>query len=83
MNKETMIFDGVEYAILIASDVVRDGLGFEVYRHGDTAQLVFEVFRDDGRRQFLVSQFEPNLPLSLIEYVVQVARAELGEFANQ
>jgi hypothetical protein len=75
-----MNIDGVQYSFLIASDVARDGLGFEVYRDGASKELVMEVFRDDGKCQYLVSQFEPGLPLALIEYVATRARAELGGF---
>ena len=76
-----MNFDGVEYSFLVASDVhLRDGLGFEVYRHGDAKEFVLEVFRDDCNLQFVVSQFVPQLPLSLIEYVAKVARDKLGGF---
>jgi hypothetical protein len=76
-----MNFDGVEYSFLVASDVhLRDGLGFEVYRHSDKKEFVLEVFRDDGKLQYVVSQFVPQLPLSLIEHVAKVAREELGGF---
>ena len=49
-----------------------------MYRHGDAKELVFEVFGDDSKLQFVVSQFVPQLLLSLIEYVAKVARDELG-----
>ncbi|SHG63451.1 hypothetical protein [Massilia sp. CF038] len=79
-----MNFDEVEYSFLVASEVhLRDGLGFEVYRHGAEKEIVLEIFRDDSKLQYVVSQFVPNLPLSLIEYVAKVARNELGGFAAE
>lgn len=80
-EQKQMNFDEVEYSFLVASEVhQRDGLGFEVYRHGAEKEIVLEVFRDDRKLQYVVSQFVPNLPLSLIEHVAKVARNELGGF---
>jgi hypothetical protein len=79
-SDETINAGGITYSFLIASDVLRDGLGLEVYRDGAAKELVMEVFRDDGKCQYLVSQFVPELPLALIEYVAARARKELGGF---
>lgn len=70
---------GVEYSFLVASDIQRGGLGLECYRScGDTKELVLEVFRNDARQQYLVTQFVQELPLELIEYIAAVSRKELG-----
>ncbi|MFL6656932.1 MAG: hypothetical protein ACJ8GW_02570 [Massilia sp.] len=76
-----MKIDDVEYSFVLASDGQRNGLGFEVYRQDPVRELVLEVFRDDGARSYAVSQFVPGLPLLLVEYVANVARDELGDFA--
>jgi hypothetical protein len=76
-----MEIDGVKYSFQIASDVIRDGLGFECYCDVDGNEtLVLEVFRNDGKRRFEVSQYVDALPLELYEYVISEARGRLGSF---
>ena len=76
-----MVVNGTEYSFQIASDIVRDGLGFECYCRIDGKEtLVLEVFRNDGKRRFEVSQHINKLPLELYEYVIPKARGELGNF---
>ena len=76
-----MEIDGVKYSFQIASDVIRDGLGFECYCKVDGKEtLVLEVFRNDGKKRFEVSQYINELPLELYEHVISKARGELGSF---
>ena len=76
-----MEIGGVKYSFQTASDIVRDGLGFECYCEVDGKQtLVLEVFRNDGKNSFEVSQYINELPLELYEYVISKARGELGNF---
>jgi hypothetical protein len=77
-----MQIEGIEYRFQVASDLQRDGLGLECYRQSDAGEeLVLEVFRNDSKREYIFSHFSKDLPLSLVEYVVSVARTRLGGFA--
>jgi len=76
-----MNINGIEYRFQVASDVQRDGLGLECYRtKNEKEELVLEVFRNDSELKYVYSQFEQDLPLELIEYVVSISRKKLGEF---
>ncbi|WP_035057808.1 hypothetical protein [Andreprevotia chitinilytica] len=80
---KTLWIDGVEYKFLRASDVIRDSLALECYRIEErNEKLVCEAFRSDALHQYLFSQFEPELPLALIEHIGNVARELLGDFVD-
>ncbi len=54
-GKQAMPIEGIDYRLVFASDVnPRDGLGLECWR-GE--QPLFEVFRDDVGRRFVVNLF--------------------------
>ena len=36
-------------------DLYNDDKTHELYRHGDTREFMLEVFRDDGKRRYVVS----------------------------
>jgi len=55
-----------------------DGLGIECWRGND---MVFEIFRNDETLRFEVTLFEQDVPLELLQYAIQTARANLGEFS--
>lgn len=75
-----MVVHGVEYEFLTASSVTKghDGLGIECWRGND---MVFEIFRNDETLRFEVTLFEQDVPLELLQYAIQTARANLGEFS--
>jgi hypothetical protein len=75
-----VVVHGVEYEFLTASSVTKghDGLGIECWRGND---MVFEIFRNDETLRFEVTLFEQDVPLELLEYAIQTARANLGEFS--
>ncbi|BEV07756.1 hypothetical protein [Methylophilus sp. DW102] len=76
-----MIISGTKYTFLVASDTERDGLGWECYCNVEGEEkLVLEVFRNDAKECFEVSQFVSELPLELYEYVIATAREKLGAF---
>ncbi len=60
-----MPIEGIDYRLVFASDVnPRDGLGLECWR-GE--QPLFEVFRDDAGRRFVVNLFASDVPLELLD----------------
>lgn len=68
-----MPIEGIDYRLVFASDVnPRDGLGLECWR-GE--QPLFEVFRDDAGRRFVVNLFASDVPLELLEAIIPTAVA--------
>ncbi len=64
----------------IASDIVRDGLGFELLdANGD---VVAEVFRCDKDHSVIVSTFGNDLPASEVETLIAKAKKELDPFED-
>ncbi|EMV7336362.1 hypothetical protein AADH20_001413 [Pseudomonas aeruginosa] len=80
-GKQAMPIEGIDYRLVFASDVnPRDGLGLECWR-GE--QPLFEVFRDDAGRRFVVNLFGSDVPLELLEAIIPTARRELGDFPRR
>ena len=68
--------DHEKYEFLIASDVVRDGLGVEVYlQMGRT--LLCEIFRSDAEQRTFFTAYEEKIPFAVIERIFEIARARL------
>jgi hypothetical protein len=75
-----MVILGKEYYFIVASDLERDGLGWECYYRAEGQEtLVLEVFRNDAKKCIEVNQFVNDLPLELYEYVVTSSRSKLGK----
>jgi hypothetical protein len=73
-----MIFEGLEYEIVVASDVQNDGLGFEVYDiSAEPRELVLEIYRSDVDGSVSITTLGHSLPLALVEQLIARARAEL------
>ncbi|EIU3495483.1 hypothetical protein L4P89_000103 [Pseudomonas aeruginosa] len=80
-GKQAMPIEGIDYRLVFAYDVnPRDGLGLECWR-GE--QPLFEVFRDDAGRRFVVNLFASDVPLELLEAIIPTARRELGDFPRR
>lgn len=73
--------EGIDYETLVVSDCERDSLQFECYRgEGAGRELVFEVVRFDTLRKFSFIAHQVEIPLSLLEELLPVAKERLGEF---
>lgn len=66
-----------EFEILMASDIVRDGMGLECWEVSPENRLVLEAFWRDTDGQFTFSAFEPDLPFELLEEFLLQARKRL------
>lgn len=64
---------------IVASDIVRDGLGVELTAEGET---VAEIFRGDADHSLIINTFKNEVPLVAIEELIAAARAKLGEFED-
>ena len=63
----------------VVSDMVRDGLGVELFSDD---QVVAEVFRCDADHSLIITTFENDVPLVAIEELVTVARDRLQAFED-
>lgn len=78
-----MHVEGREYKVVAATDVDRDAMQWECYLvDGSREKLVFEIVRFDGKREWSFFQYVESIPLAVVEYAVQHARADLGPFFN-
>lgn len=69
------------YRYQIASDVQRDGLGLELIT--DDYNIVAEVFRSDKEKTLTFRCFsEAELPLSIVEQMLEIAKRELEPFED-
>lgn len=70
--------NGARYEIIRGSDVVRDGMYFEL-RLPDISPVeqLAEIFYSDVTHEFSISIFADNLPLSIIEIIVAEAKVLL------
>lgn len=61
--------------VIIASDVSeRDGIGIEIYRND---KLVIEIFRDDTKRTSIVTLYQKDISLDMIEESIQTFKKEI------
>lgn len=68
-----------EYHIVMGSDVIRDGMYIEVKDAGRGADAILEVFFSDASHDMLVTLFEPNVPVEIVEWAISIARERLPE----
>ncbi|BBV08534.1 TPA: hypothetical protein ACHWKL_001343 [Providencia stuartii] len=70
-----MFNDNTEYELSRGSDIVRDGMFLEltVANTNPILQLA-EVFYSDVTLQFTLTCFEPNIPLEVIETLIEQAK---------
>ena len=69
--------DNINYKIIIASDIVRDGLGIELWDN-DRNEIVAEVFRNDSLKKIQISTFRVDLPLEILEILITEFDKEIG-----
>lgn len=67
---------GLNYEIIIGSDLQRDGMYLEVWNEANT--VVAEVFYSDQNNQMTFTGYIPDLPLPLVEWMIESAKARLA-----
>ena len=77
-----MVFNGTEYEIVRGSDIDRDGMYLELSEKA-SRKNVAEIFYSDKTRDFSISCFQPDLPLDLIESLINDAKRLLPPVSNQ
>ena len=74
-NGKIVNIAGSKYSFTRGSDVVRDGMFLEAeLLEGEKRRAIAEVFYSDDTGKFVVSCFEENIPMELIEYLVAEGR---------
>lgn len=69
---------GKKYEMVMCSDIQRDGMYLEVLIPGTKPlQQVAEVFYSDQTLDFTVSCFHENVPLELLELLINEAKVRL------
>ncbi|HGI5213075.1 TPA: hypothetical protein ACJTPC_001084 [Providencia alcalifaciens] len=70
-----MLKDEIEYEFGRGSDIVRDGMYLELtMANTDPVLQLAEVFYSDVTHQFTLTCFEPNIPLEIIETLIEQAK---------
>ncbi|MEQ5125327.1 hypothetical protein ABN222_04275 [Providencia alcalifaciens] len=70
-----MINDDTEYEFARGSDIVRDGMYLELtMANTDPVLQLAEVFYSDVTHQFTLTCYEPNIPLAVIETLIEQAK---------
>ncbi len=67
--------DNIRYKTIIASDIVRNGLGIELW---DKDEIVAEIFRNDNLKKIQFSTFRIDLPLEILEKLIIEFDKEIG-----
>jgi hypothetical protein len=69
---------GIRYTTVVASDLVRDGVGLELHWHFDRQDVVVaEIFASDKDGSWTLSTFGCDIPLEVVEEFVTEAKARL------
>ncbi|MBD2022332.1 hypothetical protein H6F43_19305 [Leptolyngbya sp. FACHB-36] len=69
-----------QYHIQIASDIIRNGLSVELCDSNDN--IVAEVFRCDANHTISVSTFNNDVPMNVLESLINFARERLEPFED-
>lgn len=68
----------INYELLWCSDIIRDGMYLELSKlHTTPLEQIAEVFYSDVTHEFTFSCFVENIPLDLIELLIEKAKATL------
>ena len=68
------------YHMKVASDIVQDGLGVELWDNCD--YVVAEVFRCDADKTISLRTFNHDVPLCAIETLIKFSRERLEPFED-
>ncbi len=70
-----------KYHVKVASDIVRDGLGVELWDNCGN-HVVAEIFRCDADKTVVLRTFDHDVPLHVIETFIQFSRERLEPFED-
>lgn len=68
-----------EFTFQIASDIIRDGVGVELYELKDGKEVfIAEIFRNDTKKEIQFSIMEAELPYSVILKLQKIFEKEIS-----
>jgi hypothetical protein len=72
--------DRKEYYFQIASDVVRDGIGIELWEVSNNDDIYLaEIFRNDEKKRIEFTAEVKDLPIRLIEKLMELFKSEIPQ----
>jgi hypothetical protein len=71
------IFADVTYELITASDVIRDGLGIELWNK-DKHEMIAEIFRNDNLKKIEFFSVECRLPIEVLEFFISQFEKRVG-----
>ena len=69
--------DDKDYKVIIASDVIRDGIGLEIW-DTETDKLIIEIFRADSDQRIDFYTEKITVPIELIEKSLEIFNQRIG-----
>ena len=71
-------FDEIEYEFTRGSDIIRDGMFMEVsVANTNPLRQLAEIFYSDVTKDFVLTCYESNVPLDVIESLIKLAYEQL------
>ncbi len=69
--------DNITYELITASDIIRDGLGIELWNINEKRMLI-EIFRNDSKKKIEFYSEKVDLPFEVIEKLQNVFDLKIG-----
>ena len=69
--------DNKEYELIIASDVIRDGIGLEIWDKASNS-IIIEIFRNDSKKRIDFFSEKVDVSLELIEKSIEIFNEKIG-----
>ena len=77
---KTIKIDDREFYFEISSDVIRDGIGIEAWEIIARKEIhLAEIFRNDKKRKIEFSANAQEIPLRLIEEMIEIFKKEIPQ----
>ena len=70
--------DNKDYKLIIASDVIKDGIGLEIW-DTETDKLIFEIFRADSDQRIDFYTEKIIVPIELVEKSLEIFNKLIGK----
>jgi hypothetical protein len=71
--------DNKEYELIIASDVIRDGIGLEIWDKASNS-IIIEIFRNDSKKRIDFFSEKVDVSLELIEKSIEIFNEKIGRY---
>lgn len=67
-----------DYELIIASDVIRDGIGLEIWDN-ESDKMIIEIFRADSDQRIDFYTERNTVPIELIEKSIEIFIKRIGK----